>query len=68
MNSYQVFVWANDTYNHTLEDVDPEGLKRFLSTYKGFVGDLTIIEGRVMDNVSLLKDLGVATSFGKVKK
>ena len=66
---YNVFVWEEyENYTQVLEDVDAEGLKMYLQKYSGYMDDLTIIEGRVANNVDVVRELGFNTHRGRIQR
>lgn len=60
MTVYNVFRWCpHKGYDHVLEDVDKGGLRYYLTEYVGKIDNLTIIEGKSVDNDQVLKSLGL---------
>ena len=51
-----------------LEFGDEQELHSFLSSYTGYIDDLTIIEGKILDNDTLITQLGFIRYWGKIQK
>lgn len=66
---YNVFAWDSyENYTQVLYDVDAEGLKMYLQKYSGYIDDLTIIEGRIANNVDVVRELGLNTHRGRIQR
>ena len=67
--TYNVFVFEPyEGYAHVLADCDEQELRNFLSRYKGYLDDLTIIEGKISNTDTLIGQLGFQRFWGKIKK
>ncbi len=67
--TYNVFTYVPyEGYDHVLCDCDEQGLRTFLSKYTWYLDDLTIIEGKILNTDTLIKQLGFLRYRGKIKK
>lgn len=67
--TYNVFTYDKyDGYEHVLVDCDEQGLRSFLSRYKGYLDDLTIFEGKISNTDTLVEQLGFLRYRGKIQK
>ena len=64
---YNVFTYEPyEGHQHVLDDCDEQGLRSFLSSYTGYIDDLTVIEGGILDNDTLISQLGFLRYRGKI--
>jgi len=64
--TYNVFRYEPyENYFHDLEDATADQLQEYLLANKYYLDDLVIIEGRVVDNGVVLRDLGMRQHRGK---
>ena len=67
--TYNVFTFEPyEGYDHVLVDCDEQGLRTFLSRYTGYLDNLTIIEGKLLDIDVFIGQLDFLRYGGKIKK